>query len=214
MKKIVVGFVSAAAALACVGASAGSSVDLFVKGRIMPASCDINVDNNTVNLGDMLAGELSQDSVNKLNNDGRADFVITCNAPTLVAIHPIDNRAGTAFMGDLSYDDHEAFGMGSDSAGNKIGRFKMYMNVSNTTGLTSVMSFNGTTWKEGGFFSSAKETWHAAGKKKDGVWEVQPITSVTGHFVFTNMYLAPMKNLSLGDEVKIDGHATMELVYL
>lgn len=211
MKKIVVGFVSAAAALACVGASAGSSVDLFVKGKILPGSCNINVSNNTVNLGDMLAGELSQDSVNKLN-DGKADFAIDCIAPTLVAMRPIDNRAGTAYNGD---NDHEAFGMGLDSAGNRIGHFKMYMNISATYGLTPIGSYNGgASWMEGIYFSPVKKTLHAAGKNKDGVLEVQPITSVTGHFGFNNMRLAPMKDLSLGDEVKIDGHATIELVYL
>ena len=210
MKKIVVGFVSAAAALACVGASAGSSVDLFVKGRILPASCDINVSNDTVDLGDMLASELSQDSVNTLGVDGKLDFVINCNAPTLVAMRSIDNRAGTALT-----DDHESFGMGLDSAGNRIGRFKMYMNISTAFGLTSITSYNGgAIWKSGGFLSPGKGSLHGAGANKNGVWELQPITSIAGNFVFTNMYLAPMKDLSLGDEVKIDGHATMELVYL
>lgn len=209
MKKIVVGFVSAAAALACVGASAGSSVDLFVKGRILPASCDINVSKNTVDLGDMLAGDLSQDSVNALD-ERQAGFTINCNAPTLVAMRPIDNRAGTAFN-----SDHETFGMGLDSAGNKIGRFKMYMNVAGSSGLASITSYNeGGNWTNGGFFSPGKGTLHGAGKNKDGVWEIQPITSITGHFGFNSMYLVPMKDLSLGDEVKIDGHATIELVYL
>lgn len=210
MKKIVVGFVSAAAALACVGASAGSSVDLFVKGRIVPASCNINVSNNTVDLGDMLASELSQDSVNPLKGV-HANFAIDCNAPTLVAIRPIDNRPGTAY----GPDNHEAFGMGLDSAGNRIGSYKMYMDISSSYGLTPIGSYNeGATWKSLVLFSPRKGTLHAAGKYKDGVWEVQPITSITGFFAFEYMELAPMKNLSLGDEVKIDGHATVELVYL
>lgn len=210
MKKIVVGFVSAAAALACVGASAGSSVDLFVKGRILPASCDIDVSNNTVGLGDMLAGDLSQDSVNELDERQATSFTINCNAPTLVAMRSIDNRAGTALN-----SDHETFGMGLDSAGNKIGRFKMYMNVSSSYNLNPITSFNGgKSWSNGGFFSPEKGSLHGAGKNKDGVWEIQPITSITGHFGIKSMYLAPMKNLSLGDEVKIDGHATIELVYL
>lgn len=210
MKKIVVGFVSAAAALACVGASAGTSVDLFVKGRILPASCDINVSNNTVDLGDMLAGDLSQDSVNEFAERQATDFTINCNAPTLVAMRSIDNRAGTALN-----SDHETFGMGLDSAGNKIGRFKMYMNISSSYNLTPITSFNGgTSWSNGGFFSPGKGSLHGAGKNKDGAWEIQPITSITGHFGIKSMYLAPMKDLSLGDEVKIDGHATIELVYL
>lgn len=210
MKKIVVGFVSAAAALACVGASAGSSVDLFVKGRILPVSCDINMGNNTVNLGDMLASDLSQDSVNEFDERKVGDFTINCNAPTLVAVRSIDNRAGTAFN-----SDHETFGMGLDSAGNKIGRFKMYMDVSASSGLFPIISYNGgKNWTNNGLFSPGKGSLHGAGKNKDGVWEIQPITSITGHFGVKSMYLAPMKDLSLGDEVKIDGHATMELVYL
>ena len=211
MKKVVVWLVSAVAALACVGATAATSVDLFVKGRILPASCDlILTDGDTHDVGTILANDLRADLTTGFQGKS-IGFAVYCNAPQLLAVRAVDGRAGTSLD-----NNPEFYGLGLDGAGNKIGQYRLALNSlsENGSGRTAIASGNGgASWSEYSFFSNSSMLAPGA-KAGDGQWGPTPISALTGAFTIGTVIVAPANNLALDNEIKIDGQTTMELVYL
>jgi hypothetical protein len=200
------------AAVLLTGASsvfAASSTDLTVTGTITPAAC-------IPSLGSGGIADHGKVSVQDLNPDRTTylpeiimQMTVNCDAATLFAIAPIDNRAGSGTS--LSY-----FGLGLINTNEKLGHFRVIPRnvMADASNAQAILSTDGgKTWlKEG----------------TEGFWGVNNIWGVAAEGAATapiavkdlNMDLrvrtgiAATNGLTLTDEVKLDGSATLQIKYL
>jgi hypothetical protein len=200
-----------AAALLLTGTSsafAASSTDLTVTGIITPAACTPSLGNGgIVDNGKISVQDLKPDRHTEFET--RMPMTVNCDAATLFAIAPIDNRAGTSTAPLY-------FGLGLINTDEKLGYFRVSpRNIkADAANAQSILS------KDGG------ETWLQAGSREfwgvNNIWAVAAaggaivpiaVKDLTMDFsVFTG--IAPADGLTLTDEVKIDGSATLQIQYL
>lgn len=107
------------ATLLLVGVSnsfAASSIDMSVRGLITPSACSPSLGNGgQYDVGKISAKDLKLNDYTSLG-DYVTQLTVTCEAPTLMAIEPKDNRAGSEAMGEPSY-----FGLGLINGSEKLG---------------------------------------------------------------------------------------------
>lgn len=112
---------------------AADSADIKVDGSIVPPACVPSMSGGAVfDYGGIKAASLAQDAYNGLSEKS-LDISVTCDSPMKIAFAGIDNRAGTAadvegvwlIIGNAGKGDTSTFGLGTTSAGQKIGVYKM-----------------------------------------------------------------------------------------
>lgn len=197
-----------AALLASVGpAFAASSIDLSVRGAITPSACTPGLPNaGVIELGKVSAKDLRLDLPTYLPRQ-TLEMTVTCEAATLFAIAAQDNREGT----ESSLDFYN-FGLGLINGSEKLGYLTISMSGPTGDGV-SVRAIGsqdgGTTWQRESAFMD------------DGLTSVADMTTlaplpvqrlVTGLQVGT--VIAPASNLTLTNEVPIDGSVTLTISYL
>ncbi|HCT08189.1 MAG TPA: hypothetical protein DIW86_22745 [Pseudomonas sp.] len=188
-------------------ALAASSVDLTVRGIITPKACEPELSGGgNVEIGKISAKDLNADSPTRLP-DQTVRMTVTCDAATLVAIEPKDNRAGSA-----SLPDDRNFGLGLVNGSEKLGAFQMYLQspVGDGTDLGPISSSDGgLTWTRymyltnNGITSVANTTAIAP----------VPVQSLVTDVVIIP-YIAPANSLTLTEEVPINGSTTLTVKYL
>ena len=186
---------------------AASSVDLTVRGLITPSACEPSLSGGgNVELGKISAKDLKADKETQLA-DHPLQLTVTCDAATLMAIEPKDNRAGSA-----SVVDDAAFGLGMVNANEKLGYFTMAVEsaVADGADLGPIASRDGgLTWTRlmflinNGITSVANSTTIAP----------VPVQSLVADLTVTPS-IAPANSLTLTEEVPIDGSATLTVKYL
>lgn len=188
-------------------AFAASSVDLTVKGLITPSACEpILSGGGNVDIGKISAKDLNTDTHTRLPNQ-TMQLTVTCDAATLMAIEPKDNRAGSAFS-----DSNINFGLGLVNGSEKLGAFQMYLQspVGDGTELGPITSSDGgLTWTRYMYMIN------------DGITSVAnattiapvPVQSLVSDVIIAP-YIAPASSLTLTEEVPIDGSATLTVKYL
>lgn len=193
-------------------ATAASFTDLGVSGQVLPPACNITTGTSQFNIGAIAAGTLSRTGETRLTKQN-TELSIVCAGPTLAAIVATDNRAGTP---SAAKDIH--FGMGLDSAGNKIGWYEFEIPAGTVTldgvsGFTVISTNNGASWTTPypGYIGPTAGYITTFGKVSSSVPGL--FTSMT-----STMRLAPTianaKTLDTRTEIQIDGLATLELNYL
>lgn len=190
---------------------AASTVDLSVVGKIIPSACtptlsnDGTVDHGKISIKDFPAGE-------KVLPEATINLEVTCDAPTLMAVRSLDNRAGTASFQSSTYDPLTVYGLGLASGGQKIGRYELKMkDVTADEQPSAVIE------------SIDKETWLAA---DNAMWQPRwlrtvsngnlmpmAVTTLKADLVVSTV-LAPKSALPGAEEIRIDGSATLEVIYL
>ena len=194
-----------------VPAHAASIVDLNINGMITPSACAPSLSNGGVyDLGKIPAKSLNPDEPTLLPAHS-LQLELTCQALTLVALKPRDNRAGSHFESDNPLK----FGLGLVNGNEKLG--SMALNI-------QAIVADGTEMRPIGSVGSSAE------------WSPTPILSTTFLTSFTSNWgtpylaptsiqhliaqvlitprIAPANTLTLTREVPIDGSATLELNYL
>jgi type 1 fimbria pilin len=188
-------------------AMAASSVDLTVKGLITPSACEPSLSSGGVyDIGKISAKDLNVDEYTRLP-DHTLQLTVTCDAATLMAIEPKDNRAGSSFE-----SAPDAFGLGLVNGNEKLGFMALALSSMVADGV------------EGGPILSkdAGVTWtRATHLTTDGITSVAntttiapiPVQSLTSDL---NLYtaIAPANTLTLTNEVAIDGSVTLTVKYL
>jgi len=216
MKKNI--FLWAGLCLAVVGVNA-QAADLRVKGSIAPTSCSFTITTSTIDYGWIDPGTLSVANYTKLAKKG-TPYAIKCSSPTIVGIKTQDNRASSKVPGMMqtqynnTYNDDFNYGLGLTPKSEKIGGYVVFMENNVADGkavLLTRSNNNGISW---GYTDPV-----LGQSSKLGSWRVgssySPIklTVVTG-----NLNVQPVINktsaLTMSNEIKLDGHATLELVYL
>ncbi|KGE65326.1 MULTISPECIES: DUF1120 domain-containing protein [Pseudomonas] len=186
---------------------AASSIDLSVRGLITPSACAPSLGNGgQFDVGKIAAKDLKVNEYT-LIDEMLTQLTVTCEGPTLMAIEPKDNRAGSQVTGDPL-----DFGLGLINGNEKLGAISTlveYATADGVAGRAIDSADGGVTWgrhrslSPGQLTSVANTTTYAPIPVQ--VFETR--MSVT-------VLIAPASSLTLTEEVPIDGSITLTVRYL
>ncbi|MBC3300740.1 DUF1120 domain-containing protein [Pseudomonas sp. SWRI18] len=188
-------------------AMAASSVDLTVKGLITPSACEPTLSSGgTYDIGKISAKDLNADTSTSVG-EYTFQMTVTCDAATLMAIEPQDNRPGSS-----SDDDPTRFGLGLINGTEKLG----FLEMSLSSILADGVAGRGIASADGGL------TWTSERRlRNDSITSVAdnttlapvPVGLLTADL---NLFasIAPTSGLTLTNEVAIDGSVTLTVKYL
>ncbi|UVJ45134.1 DUF1120 domain-containing protein [Pseudomonas sp. LS1212] len=219
--KFALSLIAAAVISAVPTAFAQSTTDISVTGTITPAACRPTFGGvGAVDFGRIASHDLEQGSHTPLPEKTLA-LTVVCDGPTRFALRSVDNREGSATSpsGAGARAAYRAHGLGM-SGEEKIGHYLLDIEPANAQidGATAYATYTldlGLTWSNtadaphplsplelvGFSFNSG----HTAGP--DAVTNLTSALRISAH-------VAPAQELSLTDEVTLDGSAVIEVVYL
>ncbi len=201
---------------------AANMVEMQVVSVITPAACTPMLSGGGVaDYGTIPARSLKPGAVTPLPAKSLS-FSINCDAAAKVSIRAIDNRTSSVIVGilaagsgDGNLNDSFNFGLGTAS-GKSIGGYAIVFQPGSYTGdyqqaqlLYSTDS--GTTWQPStnGYIAKNRSfSWGAPGSSY-----VSSLRTISGTVV-VQPYINKPENLSLSQEILLDGSATLELSYL
>lgn len=192
---------------ASASAFAASSVDLTVTGLITPSACTPGLSSGgVVDLGKISAKDLTPDATTPLPVQD-LQLTVTCDASTLMAIEANDNREGSA-----SEDYPHLFGLGLINGTEKLGFMSVAVSSSVADGasVSNIHSYdNGSNWSS----SSRLEKDSILSVADTGTLVPIPVQSLTSD-LRVHTRIAPTDQLTLTNEVSIDGSVTLTVRYL
>lgn len=212
MKCALASFVLASIALSPMPASAATSVQLKVTGAIVPASCGITMPGGTiVDYGRIDPNFLNKDNVTIIGDDIRAKMQVTCDSPMLFAIRPTDERAATK-ISVPGVQPSDLFGLGR--AGNvNIGAYKVRLFFPLAEGVLVNIVRIGSSGKFPQFNNDIIPNQEFGFTANVASTVITPYKDVIAEVVLTT-YVNKTSALPMNREVKLDGLATFELIYL
>ncbi|MBC3300736.1 DUF1120 domain-containing protein [Pseudomonas sp. SWRI18] len=195
----------------------GRSRELRLQARFAPAACTPLLSNGGhVDFGKLSVLDLSQNSDTALPARSLA-VNVACDAPTAFTLRMQDNRQGSATGGA----DNTAYGLGLDSRQHKIGRYRLIFDPTRATADSYGALYRTDAAADTGPWSSASASPIAiSGNRFIGFSAVPGSTSGPSsiqHLSATaslEAFIAPLGSLDLGNEVRLDGAATLEINYL
>lgn len=190
-------------------AVAGSSVDLNVSGSITPSACTPSLSNSGVyDLGKISARDLNADKPTPLPVHN-LQLAITCEAPTLLALEPRDNRLGS----DYGEVRGTRFGLGLIDGDKKLGYMQLNLDAILADGVKmhAIGSTDSSSWAPASLLSYAFFTSFAATLAFPTT--PTPIQQLNADVRITP-YIAPTNTLPLAEEAPIDGSVTLTMKYL
>ena len=185
---------------------AASTVDLTVKGLIVPSACTPNMSSGgIIDHGKISAKDLRPDNPTHIGTHVMT-LVVVCDAPIQFALHSIDNRAGSS----ISSSD---YGLGLINGTQKLGWFQLMLRNAVADGAqmqTIASSDGGNTWY-------SEKLWDAglymALATLDDATQPAAIKELVTELV-VDTSIARTDGLDLSNEVTLDGSATLEVKYL
>lgn len=203
--------------LGSTSALAASSTDVSVTGMITPAACTPSLSGaGSFDFGKISAQDLNQDKITSFKSEFQR-LTVACSAPTRFAIDGVDNRSGTAHVANSSY-----FGLGLNGT-EKIGSFMMGLQAAGITadGNTDVqrmVSVNGgSSWiprsDQVSYLINRDIARVLLGFGRQGATEPAPIGTLAADLQVT-MNIVKGSDLTLTDDINIDGAASIEVTYL
>lgn len=186
---------------------AASTVDMSVRGLITPSACAPSLGNGgKFEVGKIAAKDLKVNDYTVLS-DHVTQIAVTCEAPTLIAIEPKDNRAGSEAMGEPSY-----FGLGLINGTEKLGSLSVFIEkvlADNVVSRPTVSTDGGATWERGSDLGPDRITSVA----NTTTWAPIAVQLLEAQLTLTPV-IAPTSGLTLTEEVPIDGSVTLTVRYL
>jgi hypothetical protein len=189
-------------------AFAASTVDLTVKGLIVPSACTPSLSANTVDVGRVSVKDLNQDTKTLLTPTSLT-LSVNCLSPTLFAMKATDNRADSAIS-------QGEYGIGKTAIGERIGGYILLLDkpMADAAAVVTIGSFdNGTTW----FRHWNDDAWDTSFllsiKAASGATIPIPAKD-TQMELSVNPFILPAKNMTITEDTAIDGSATIEVKYL
>lgn len=188
------------------GVFAASSTDLSVTGVITPSSCTPSLSSGgIVDHGKVTVKDLDPEQPTRLQT-GTLYLEVNCEGATFFTLSTIDNRAGTSAI----HPSHHGLGMINDDQ--KLGSvaFGVFDPIADTVTVKTILSRNdGTGWRPSSYLGHAGLTSFAA--MSDLVTPIAIKDLSARLSAFTTIVQA--NDLTLVDEVAIDGHVTLQLNY-
>jgi type 1 fimbria pilin len=189
-------------------AFAASTVDLAVKGLIVPSACTPTLSANTVDVGRVSVKDLNQDSRTFLTPT-TLTLSVNCEASTLFAMKATDNRSDSAAA-------INELGIGKTAAGELIGGY--WLMLSNATADTTAVQMIGSTNNGGSWFRFREDdawgTTYLLSIAAVGAGSVPIPARDTQVALSVNPFIFPAKDVTIGEDTLIDGSATIEVKYL
>ena len=186
---------------------AASSIDLSVRGLITPSACTPSIGNGgKFEVGKIAAKDLKTNDYTWLG-DYVTQLAVTCEAPTLMAIEPKDNRAGSEAMGEPVY-----FGLGLINGDEKLGSLNLLLEKVLADGVASRATDSldgGATWVR--HFSLGPD--RITSVSNTTAYAPIPVQVLEAQMTAT-VLIAPTSGLTLTEEVPIDGSVTLTVRYL
>ena len=190
-------------------AFAASSTDLTVTGTITPAACTPTLANGgVVDYGNISAKDLKVTASTPLEPK-TLQLAVNCDAPTQFAIHPIDNRR------DSGGPFPTLYGLGMINGSEKLGYFELRLSNLNADVASRFVqsSDDGSTWTNVIDNSPISSNRLFALGSLTAPFSPNQITSATMDITVTPS-INRADGLTLTDEVKLDGSATLQIKYL
>ena len=192
--------------LTCATTYAASTVDLAVKGLIIPSACTPSLSSGgIIDHGKISAKDLRPDNPTLIGTHTMTVAVL-CDGAIPFALNSIDNRADSSMM-------REIYGLGFINGTQKLGWFQLTLQNAVADGVqmkTIASADGGNTWYdekswEPGVCMSVADT--AGGTQPTPVKELVAQMTV-------DTTIARTDSLDLSNEVTLDGSATLEVKYL
>ncbi|WP_448652840.1 DUF1120 domain-containing protein [Pseudomonas fluorescens] len=197
-------------------AQAASTVELTVGGLITPMACT-----PVLSAGGLIDfGKISQKDLNQATGTRlplkSLTLTVSCNAPGRYALRMRDNRDGTAHVNSEIY-----YGLGLDSAGNKLGVYSVKFDPKQTVADALPVTY-GTESTTGGVAWRTSNTNPIDIGSKSLLGFTDVVGSTAGPSAIQNLtstltleaVINAKQNLDLSVETPMDGSATLEVVYL
>ncbi|OAE14234.1 hypothetical protein AZH11_02775 [Pseudomonas simiae] len=202
--------ITLAATLLIIGAGpvlAASNTDLSVSGIITPASCIPSLsDGGVVDHGKLSVKDLNADKPTSLQT-GEMLLQVECQGPTFFTLTTVDSRNGSAALNPAHH------GLGMINEDQKLGNaaFGLFDPVADSGPVQTILSRDGgATWAPSAYLGHTALTSFAP---PSGPYTPMALQTLSARLLaFTT--IAPASNLTLLDEVPIDGLAVMQLKYL
>ena len=206
MKTLLGALTSATLLLATTTTFAASTVELTVKGLIVPSACTPTLPRGgVIDHGKISAKDLNPDGITVIGNHSLS-MTVVCEGQTLIALHSEDNRKGSS----ISNSD---YGLGLINGSQKLGHYTLKMTdpIADGVAVQSIASINGQdNWYLEKFWDPA--LYMAVADMSDAS---QPLPVQELHL---NLEVQTLINradsLDLSNEVQIDGSATLTVTYL
>lgn len=197
-------------------AHAASTAELTVSGLITPMACvPVLSAGGLVDFGKISQKDLNQATGTRLPLK-TLTLTVSCNAPGRYALRMRDNRDGTAHVNSEIF-----YGLGLDSMGNKLGVYSVSFDPKQTVADTLPVAY-GTESTTGGLAwrTSNSNPIDIGSKSLLGFTDVAGSTA--GPSAIQNLtstltleaVINAKQNLDLSVETRMDGSATLEVVYL
>lgn len=190
-------------------ALAASSVDLSVKGAIIPSACTPSLSNGgLVDYGKISTQDLNPTGMTELP---KAIFklAITCEGPSVFALDVQDNRSSIA-------GPSVSFVLGRISPTNWIAVYLLTMENVSTDDPAAYPIYsidNGSTWIYSPQQDIPANTLNAFGNRSSGTRAPVPLSEVSLDLVVQS-FIFPKNYVPEGETIALDGSATFELRYL
>ena len=216
MKTLLSALATVAWLAASASAQAASTVELTVGGLITPMACTpVLSGGGLIDFGKISRQDLNQSTGTRLPLKSLT-LTVSCNVPGRYALRMRDNRDGTAHVNSEIY-----YGLGLDSAGNKIGVYSVKFDPRKTV-ADALPVIYGTESTTGGLAwrTSNSNPIDIGSRSLLGFTEVagsnagpSAIQNLTSTLTLEAVINA-RQNLDLSVETPMDGSATLEVVYL
>lgn len=201
---------SLVATLLLVGTSfsyAASSIDLSVRGLITPSACSPSLGNGgQFDMGKIAAKDLKVNDYTMFD-EILTQLTVTCEGPTLMAIEPRDNRAGSEAMGEPLN-----FGLGLINGNQKLGALSLFVEhvlADSVPSRATDSADGGATWGRHRALGPDRLTSVA----DTATYAPIPVQVFEARMSAT-VLISPANRLTLTEEVPIDGSITLTVRYL
>ncbi|TFY90178.1 DUF1120 domain-containing protein [Pseudomonas nabeulensis] len=189
------------------GAFAASSVDLTVVGLITPSACEPTLSNGgAVDYGKISAKDLDPVQATPLTPQ-TVQMTVTCDAATLMALEAKDNREGSDYNNDSS-----EFGLGLINGTEKLGAMTLTLQTPVADGVstrTIGSEDGGSTW----VLENNLTRTNILSVADASTVAPMPVELLTTALEVAPK-IAPTSQLTLNNEVAIDGSVTVTVRYL
>lgn len=197
-------------------AQAASTAELTVGGLITPMACTpVLSGGGLIDFGKISQQDLNQATGTRLPLKSLT-LTVSCNAAGRYALRMADNRDGTAHVNSEIY-----YGLGLDSAGNKIGVYSVKFDPKQTV-ADALPVIYGTESTTGGVAWRTSNTNPIDIGSRSLLGFTDVVGSTAGPSAIQNLtstltleaVINAKQNLDLSVETLMDGSATLEVVYL
>ncbi|RDS91332.1 DUF1120 domain-containing protein [Pseudomonas fluorescens] len=192
--------------LTCATAHAASTVDLTVKGLIVPSACTPNLSGGgVIDHGKISAKDLRPDNPTNIGNNIMT-LAVVCDGATSFALNAIDNRSDSATVSSV-------FGLGFINGTQKLGWFSLMLQNAVADGQqmkTIASGDGGNTWYEEKFWDP---NLYMSVSNADDITQPTPAKELVVELAVATS-IARTDGLDLSNEVTLDGSATLEVKYL